>query len=133
MPRMLSGVTWWLFCLPFRLRSFATRNTCCKYLTPHISRGISQEGRQRELLGTTRTTFFIHGHVKWVGMLCWNIELGGCVNVGGTSSEKFASLNYHRAAVCAPEVTANYSASCGRLINFLHLRQPQIILPAAAA
>jgi hypothetical protein len=55
------------------------------------------------------------------------------VGVGGMSIEKFASLNYHRAIVCAPEATVNYSASCSRLINFLHLRQPQIILLVAAA
>ena len=55
------------------------------------------------------------------------------MGVGGTSIEKFALLNYHRAAACAPEATANHSASCGRLINFPHPRQPQIILPAAAA
>jgi hypothetical protein len=55
------------------------------------------------------------------------------MGVGGTSSEKIASLNYHRAAACAPEATVNYSASCGHLIIFLYLRQPQIILPAAAA
>jgi hypothetical protein len=49
------------------------------------------------------------------------------MDIGGTSSEKIASLNYHRAAACAPEAIVNYSASCGRLINFLYLRQLQII------
>jgi hypothetical protein len=54
------------------------------------------------------------------------------VGVGGMSSEKFALLNYYRAATYAPEVTTNYSAGGSRLINLLHLRQPQIILLAAA-
>ena len=31
--------------------------------------------------------FFIYDCVKWVGVLCWDVELGGGVGVGGMSGE----------------------------------------------
>jgi hypothetical protein len=99
--RMLPRVTRWLCSLPLRPRSFTTRNTGRKHLTCHISRGISQERRQREFLSTGRATFFIHDDVKWVGMFGCGVELGLDVGGGGTLGEKFASLNNYRAAPVA--------------------------------
>jgi hypothetical protein len=64
-------------------------------------------------------------------MLGWGIELGGSIVVGGTLGKKFMSLKTS-AAACAPEAIAYYSAGCGRPVNFLHLRQLQIILSAVA-
>jgi 1-acyl-sn-glycerol-3-phosphate acyltransferase len=58
--------------------------------------------------------FLIHDSLKWVGMLGWGIEMGGSVVVGRMLGEKFASLKTTE-------------------LQHEHLRQPQIILPAAAA
>jgi hypothetical protein len=58
--------------------------------------------------------FLIHDGLRWVGMLGWGVELGGGVVIGGTLGEKFVSLK-----TTEPQHE--------------HLRQPRIILPAAAA
>ena len=59
-------------------------------------------------------------------MLGCGVELGGDVGEGVKLGETPASLDNYRAA------PAN-SASCGRQLITLYLRQQEIILPAAAA